>query len=83
MQQNYEWPGFAPGHRHVGGDAVEELLAALAGKGITASVVGEVVPCEEGLVYPEHGEVHRLEHPRVDPFWVAFGRAMAAERGGD
>ena len=62
---------------------VEELLAALAGKGIAASVVGEVVPREEGLVYLEHGEVHRLEHPGVDPFWAAFGRAMAEEQGGD
>jgi hydrogenase maturation factor len=61
---------------------VDALLAALGAKGIAASVVGEVVPPERGLTLVVDGKERPLEHPRVDPFWAAFGRAMAeAERG--
>ncbi len=55
----------------------EALLAALEAKGIAASVVGEVVPPEQGLTLVVGGQERRLEHPRVDPFWAAFGRVMA------
>ncbi|MCX7623184.1 MAG: AIR synthase family protein, partial [Thermomicrobium sp.] len=55
---------------------VDALLAALAAKGIAASVVGEVLPPERGRTIVVDGEERPLEHPRVDPFWAAFGRAM-------
>ncbi len=55
---------------------VDALLAALAAKGIAASVVGEVVPPEQGLTLIVDGKEQPLEHPRVDPFWAAFSRAM-------
>jgi len=58
----------------------DALLAALAAKGIAASVVGEVVPAERGLTLVVDGEERPLVHPRVDPFWAAFGRAMAEAR---
>jgi len=28
------------------------------------------------------GEERPLEHPRVDPFWAAFGAALAIQSGG-
>lgn len=55
----------------------EAVVAALAEKGIAASIVGEVVPRDEGCVLVSNGSSEPLEHPRVDPFWAAFGRAMA------
>ncbi len=48
----------------------------LADKGIMASEVGEVVPPEEGISLHEAGAKKPLEHPRVDPFWEAFGRQL-------
>jgi hydrogenase maturation factor len=56
------------------------LLRRLADKGIASSVVGEVVPRRHGIRYFDNGRAVQLEHPRVDPFWAAFGRA-AAESG--
>jgi len=61
------------------GDAV---LTALAGRGIAASVVGAVTPAAEGVRVVVGGEERLLEHPRVDPFWAAFGAALAAQNGG-
>jgi hydrogenase expression/formation protein HypE len=53
-----------------------EVMQLLADKGIMASEVGEVVPPEEGVSLHEAGVVKPLEHPRVDPFWEAFGRHL-------
>ncbi len=56
----------------------EEVIRRLEDKGIPTSIVGEIVPESEGMTYSEQGKSHSLEHPRVDPFWGAFGKA--AER---
>lgn len=56
-----------------------EVVQVLADKGIQASVVGEVTPAEKGIRVFEGGRSQALEHPRVDPFWQAFGKAIAAE----
>lgn len=56
----------------------DDVLRALSSKGIEASVVGEVVPPDRGMTYVEAGIEKPLHHPRVDPFWEAFGRALAA-----
>jgi hydrogenase expression/formation protein HypE len=55
---------------------VDLLLKKLAGKNIPASVVGEVVPQSKGIVLVEGGRERALDHPRVDPFWPAFARAL-------
>mgnify|MGYP005841848931 CR=1 FL=1 len=54
----------------------EDVLAALAGKGIRASIVGEVRPADEGMTYVESGREYPLLHPIVDPFWEAFHKAV-------
>jgi hydrogenase maturation factor len=54
-----------------------ELLARLASKGIVAAVIGETRPEADGITLVEEGRERPLEHPRVDPFWAAFGKAMA------
>ncbi|MFH1382895.1 MAG: AIR synthase family protein [Chloroflexota bacterium] len=53
-----------------------EIVAALTGKGIKASVVGELTPKEAGMVLVESGKEKKLEHPIVDPFWKAFYNAL-------
>ncbi len=58
-----------------------EVVRRLQDKGIPASIVGEVVPQEKGMQYYEHGKSQTLEHPRVDPFWAAFGKAASQGKG--
>ncbi|MDH7513922.1 MAG: AIR synthase family protein [Clostridiales bacterium] len=59
---------------------VDLLLKRLARKNIPASVVGEVIPETKGIVLVEQGRERPLEHPRVDPFWPAFARALEEEK---
>jgi hydrogenase maturation factor len=56
-----------------------QIVTSLEDKGIRASVVGEVVEKEKGTHYHENGREHELVHPKVDPFWVAFGKAASEE----
>ncbi|OGD21672.1 MAG: AIR synthase [Candidatus Aminicenantes bacterium RBG_16_63_16] len=56
------------------------ILKKLARKGIPASIVGEVIPEARGIVLVEKGKERPLEHPRVDPFWPAFAKALAAAK---
>jgi len=56
----------------------DAVVAALAGKGIAAQVVGETLPAGHGVTVTGSNGIDRpLVHPRVDPFWAAFGRAAA------
>jgi hydrogenase maturation factor len=58
----------------------KEVLQRLLDKRILASTVGEIVPKEEGMHYFEYGKMNELVHPRVDPFWIAFGKAASEGR---
>ena len=58
------------------GHKAQEIVAALSRKGITASIVGELMNPEHGIILVEKGKERRLEHPIVDPFWQAFYRAL-------
>ncbi len=62
-------------------DRAEAYLAFLAGRGIEAAVVGEIVPFRDGRTLVDAGGERSLEHPGLDPFWAAFG-AWAAEAAG-
>jgi hydrogenase maturation factor len=55
----------------------KEVIQRLADKNIPASIVGEIVPSEKKLTYNEGGTAHDLVHPKVDPFWSAFGKAAS------
>ncbi len=57
-----------------------EAIRRLSDKGIPASMVGEIVDARQGMRFFEHGTAHDLVHPKVDPFWSAFGKA--ASQGG-
>ena len=59
----------------------QAVLDRLNGAGIQASQVGEVVPAEQGIRLVESGHERPLAHPRVDPFWVAYGKALAEGAG--
>lgn len=55
----------------------EEVIGRLAAKGIAAARIGETLPEAEGITLIDGGRARRLEHPRVDPFWAAFGKALS------
>jgi hydrogenase maturation factor len=57
--------------------ASDRILAALAAAEIPASVVGEMRAPAQGIRVVEDGQERDLRHPRVDPFWAAFGQALA------
>jgi hydrogenase expression/formation protein HypE len=50
------------------------FLAALAGAGIPAALIGDVADESFGAVLIDRGNERALEHPGVDPFWAAFGQ---------
>jgi len=54
-----------------------ELVTRLQDKAISASIVGETTEASQGLHYFESARKHELIHPRVDPFWAAFGKAAS------
>jgi hypothetical protein len=43
-------------------------------------MVGEIVDSRQGMRGFEQGTARELTHPKVDPFWAAFGKA-ASQRG--
>jgi len=55
----------------------QEVIQRLNDKGIPASIVGEVTRKEKGIQYLENGKLQQLIHPKVDPFWAAFGKAAS------
>ncbi len=57
-----------------------QVIERLNHKGILASIVGEIVPEDKGMHYFEDGKKYELIHPRVDPFWGAFGKAASEGR---
>jgi hydrogenase expression/formation protein HypE len=60
----------------------EAFVAALAGAGIDAAVVGEIRRPDEGRTIVTGGSEHALTHSGLDPFWGAFG-AWAADAAGN
>jgi len=58
----------------------KEVVRRLRDKGILVSMVGEIVDSQQGMRYFDHGKSHELVHPRVDPFWSAFGKAASQGR---
>jgi len=52
-----------------------EVERRLRDKAIPVTVVGEIVDASEGMRVVEDGRERPLVHPRVDPFWAAFGKA--------
>ena len=58
-------------------EKAREIVAALESEKIPASIVGEVVPEEEGItVIKGDGEEMKLTHPQEDPFWPAFYKTL-------
>lgn len=54
----------------------DAVVAALHDAGIAGTIIGEVVPVERGLRYTATGQKFPPIHPRIDPFWTAFARAL-------
>lgn len=54
----------------------ELVVKRLKRKKIPSSIVGEVIPRKRRIILKEGIREHKLEHPLVDPFWVAFAKAL-------
>jgi len=50
----------------------KEVVKALNGESIPASIAGEVTLKKRGIRVIEKNREYNLEHPKVDPFWVRF-----------
>jgi hydrogenase expression/formation protein HypE len=61
--------------------ASDKIIEELKAKNISAFVIGDVTEKEKGMKVIENGKEHDLEHPRIDPFWAAFGKAMKELKG--
>ena len=59
-------------------DRADAYVTALAGEGIEAAVVGEILPPTAARTIVREGREEPLRHPGLDPFWGAFG-AWAAD----
>lgn len=57
-------------------EKAEQVVGRLKEKNIASSIVGEVVPEERGILLVDGARERHLEHPRVDPFWMAFDRTL-------
>ncbi len=62
-------------------DKTAEVLSRLGEKGISAAAIGETLPERSGITLVADGRESPLDHPRVDPFWAAFGKAMEEHPG--
>jgi len=59
----------------------QEVIDALGKKGILAAIIGQVTSSKEGIQLIDGDRQRPLEHPRVDPFWDAFRRALEGDMG--
>ena len=57
-----------------------EVVNLLKKEGIDSSIVGEVVDEKLGIKLMENGKEKELVHPRVDPFWAAFYKALGEKK---
>ena len=55
----------------------DAVIRRLARRGIPSAIVGEVTGKSDKILVQDGSQCRSLEHPRVDPFWAAFGREMA------
>ncbi|HJX03711.1 MAG TPA: AIR synthase family protein [Dehalococcoidia bacterium] len=54
----------------------DSVINALAANNIKASIVGEFIRQQQGMLLVEDGREKKLQHPLVDPFWRAFYDAL-------
>jgi hydrogenase expression/formation protein HypE len=50
----------------------DAVVEALRRENIPASIIGEILPEGKGITVSEGGRVFKLDHPKVDPFWIRF-----------
>ena len=53
-------------------EKAEDVIKALEKENIPASIIGEILPEDKGIVIVEENKEYKLEHPRIDPFWIRF-----------
>ena len=58
----------------------EAVIKRLARRGIPSAIIGEVRGKSDKILIQDGAKCLTLEHPRVDPFWAAFGNEMAKKK---
>lgn len=61
-------------------EKAQAVVDRLKKDNIDSSIAGDVVEKSKGIVVVENGRETKLEHPRVDPFWMAFAKEMGMQR---
>ncbi|MFB0544685.1 MAG: AIR synthase-related protein, partial [Asgard group archaeon] len=58
-------------------EKAEKVLEALKNENIAATIVGDILPKNEGriVVKPDDSET-KLKFPEIDPFWGAFFKTL-------
>jgi hydrogenase expression/formation protein HypE len=57
----------------------DSLVNAFKRQGILSSVVGEAVEESKGIKIIKDGREEKLEHPKVDPYWIIVDRLSKAK----
>lgn len=57
-------------------DKSKAVIRAIEEKNISVSIVGELTDRSQGMTVISEGKKKSFEHPRVDPFWAAFYKAL-------
>lgn len=60
-------------------DKSQEVVDKLIKHNIQAAVIGKIKPKEYGIRMIDQNEEKDLKHPRIDPFWQAFDKALKGE----
>jgi hydrogenase maturation factor len=63
-------------------DKAKKVVEALESKGIPASIVGEAIDIRDGINIIDSSGRKKLEHPRIDPFWIKFEEYLKKEQSG-
>ncbi|MBU2635296.1 AIR synthase family protein [Patescibacteria group bacterium] len=50
----------------------EAVIKALEKEDIPASIIGEVLSEDKGIIIVDKDKEYILEHPKIDPFWIRF-----------
>lgn len=53
-------------------EKADAVVKALGREDIPASIIGEILPDGKGITISDGGSEYKLEHPKVDPFWIRF-----------
>lgn len=61
-------------------EKAEAAIKAFEKENIPASIIGEILPKDKGIIIVEENKEYKLEHPRIDPFWIRFEEYLKKQK---